>query len=48
MLENKFVKNIKKGVWESFVASLLLIVFALVLLYNPENFLESSILSFIM
>ena len=46
MLENKFVKNIKKGVWESFVASLLLIVFALVLLYNPENFLESSITTF--
>ena len=46
MLENEFVKNIKKGVWESFVASLLLIVFALVLLYNPENFLESSITTF--
>ena len=45
MLENVLV-SIKKSVWESFIASLLLIVFALVLLYNPENFLESSITMF--
>ena len=44
LLENKtIVENIKKSCKESFIASFLLIVFAVVLLINPENFMSSAI-----
>ena len=44
LLENKTIlENIKKSCKESFIASFLLIVFAVVLLINPENFLNSAI-----
>ena len=44
LLENKaIVENIKKSCKESFIAAFLLIVFAVVLLVNPENFMSSAI-----
>ena len=44
LLENKaIIENIKKSCKESFIAAFLLIVFAIVLLINPENFMSSSI-----
>ena len=44
LLENKaIIENIKKSCKESFIAAFLLIVFAIVLLINPENFMSSAI-----
>lgn len=44
LLENKaIIENIKKSCKESFIAAFLLIVFAVVLLVNPENFMSSAI-----
>jgi len=44
LLEDKTIlENIKKTYKESFVVSLLLIVFAIVLLINPENFMNTAI-----
>lgn len=44
LLENKTIlENIKKNCKESFIASFLLILFAIVLLINPDNFMSSAI-----
>lgn len=44
LLEDKTIlENVKKGVKESFIASLLFIIFAIVLLLNPENFMNIAI-----
>lgn len=44
LLEDKtIVSNIKKTCWNSFIAAFLLIVFAVVLLINPENFVNIAI-----
>ena len=44
LLENKTIlETIKKSCKESFIAAFLLIVFAIVLLINPENFMSSAI-----
>lgn len=44
LLEDKSVlESIKKKIWFSFVASILLIIFAIVLLINPDNFIPTAI-----
>jgi len=43
LLEESLRKNIKKDVKESFIAPLLIILFGIVLLRNPENFIEIAI-----
>ena len=44
LLEDKSVlESIKKRIWFSFVASILLIIFAVVLLINPDNFIPTAI-----
>ena len=44
LLEDKsFIKNIKKEIIESFVAILLIIIFAVVVLKNPENFITVAV-----
>lgn len=44
LLENKtMMKNIKKSIWESFISVFLILLFAIVLLKNPENFISVSI-----
>ena len=44
LLEDKSVlESIKKKIWFSFVASILLIIFAMVLLINPDNFIPTAI-----
>lgn len=47
ILEDKsLIENIKKNAKESLIASLLLIIFAVVLLINPENFISITINAF--
>ena len=43
-LEDKTVlESLKKRVYSSFIASILLIIFAVVLLINPDNFIPTAI-----
>lgn len=41
--EKSIIKNIRKGIYETFVVSLLILLFAVVLLNNPENFISVAI-----
>jgi len=44
LLEDKTIlKNMKKGVWGSFVCAFLIILFAVVLILNPSNFISVAI-----
>lgn len=44
LLEDKtIINNFKKTCWSSFISAFLLIIFAVVLLINPENFVDIAI-----
>lgn len=44
--EKAFIKNMKKGVKESFLIVCFLVLFAIILFKNPENFMNSAITIF--